>query len=353
MGERETDLDRDCRSICPYYNANMSSSSKNNIRKRIFSQTDMIDEPSVFHMKKLRIWNVESPNLLPELLANHIIPYTAKDWLGISKDWNRVAYDKLQFDPRIRLNWKSLERAISCHSIRGVSKHIYPMTKKEYSISVWYILDVAIENDSTVIAKYILEDPRMADCNTLNEKLWKAVRWDRSDIVTMLLQHPKVDLTQSGARAVYLAINLSRTDIIDVLRRDERVRRAEQENAVVTPWAMPPQPRTKFSGIPQLRESIKISDAMPSRTRIHVLPHQEQTHMIPIKGPHLLLDAVAANDEETVKSLLKEELESIPINTLHEAVGIAINSLRYKLTNLIQRAINRRMKAEVHEPNAL
>jgi len=347
-------------------NCSISSNLQNNTcctstrphRKRIYSQSGLEDDQIEFQSKKLRIEqtfkNIAGPNLLPELLINHIIPYTARDWLCVSKDWGKVALDKLNFDPRVKLNWKSLERAVSCHSVSGVSKHINPMTMKQHSISVWYILDVAIENDSSVIAKHILSDPRMADCNTLNEKLWKAVRWDRPAIVTMMLQHPSIDPIQCGARAVSLATTLGRLTVIETLRRDERIREAEAASALATPWVMPPQPFMLMNAINGPFFSVTGRPATLTRTRPLLMPRPSFIEVVtPVKTRHELLMAVLTDDEQRVKHLLKEDPDSIPLETLQEAANEAISNMRYKLTNMIQQAINRRVKGDVHEPKVL
>jgi hypothetical protein len=68
---------------------------------------------------------------------------------------------------------------------------------------------------------------------------------------------------------------------------------------------------------------------------------------------HELLRAVVSNQEESVKKILKDEFDSIPLNILQDAANLAIQNLHYKLTNLIQQAINRRTKMDVSEPKVL
>ncbi len=345
-------------SISSNFQTNITHASTNIFKKRIYSQSGIEDEQNAFQAKKLRIaqnfQNIDCPNLLPELLINHIIPYTAKDWLCVSKDWGKVAYDKLNFDPRVKLNWRSLERAISCHSVSGVSKHINPTTMRQHSISVWYVLDVAIENDSSIIAKHILGDPRMADCNTLSEKLWKAVRWGRSEIVAMMLQHPSIDPIQCGARAVSLATSLCRYTVLDTLRRDERVRQSEAASALATPWVMPPQPWMQISSFngPFFSATSRPTTLTHSRPLPRPNPTQGQA-ITPADTRHELLLAVVMNDEQRVKTLLREEFDSIPLETLQEAANEAITNMQFKLTNMIQQAINRRAKGDVNEPKVL
>lgn len=385
-------------------NCSISSNLQNNItppspsifKKRIYSQSGMDDEQNTFQAKKLRIdrtfENNDGPKMLPELLINHIIPYVARDWLCVSKEWSKVAYEKLNFDPRVNLNWRSLERAICCNSVPGVSKHINPTTLKEHSISVWYILDVAIENESAVIAKFILDDPRMADCNTLSEKLWKAVRWNRPVMVALLLQHPQIDPIQCGARAVSLATSLGREVVLKTLRRDERVRQAEADSSLTSPWAMPPQPAlwtrsTLFNAthnsnsrplapqyipLPALRSTSRIAIPIQSNMTRAVARSKPQrpialdlanlTHLGPSANSlnypsnnmsEEFLLAVVANKEEDVKVILKDKFESIPLDVLHDAANIAISDMHFTLTNLIQQAINRRTKTEVSEPKEL
>ena len=372
-------------SISSNFQNNIIPSSTNIFKKRNYSQSGMNDEQNTFQSKKLRIGrsfeNIEGPKLLPELLVNHIIPHVAKDWLCVSKKWSKVAYEKLNFDPRVNLNWRSLERAICCNSVPGVLKHVNPTTLREHSISVWYILDVAIENDSSVIAKHILDDPRMADCNTLSEKLWKAVRWDRPVIVALLLKHPAIDPIQSGARAVSLAINLGRDAVLDTLRQDARVRQAEAASALTSPWVMPPQPFPRFGqfngshfSIEPLRfPPVHISMPLPrlpsgplQTSRPRPDHSMEIVETVPLPRPsmyappmdistvrHELLRAVVSNQEESVKKILKDEFDSIPLNILQDAANLAIQNLHYKLTNLIQQAINRRTKMDVSEPKVL
>lgn len=89
------------------------------------------------------------------------MPYSAIDWLVVSKEWHELAYRTLLSDPRsVYLSQLTFLRAASCGSLRGLELHIQHAEELELFSEAPYgaALNEAIKNGHLNLVEYLIKE---------------------------------------------------------------------------------------------------------------------------------------------------------------------------------------------------
>eukprot|EP00029_Vermamoeba_vermiformis_P010370 TRINITY_DN5418_c0_g1_i1.p1 TRINITY_DN5418_c0_g1~~TRINITY_DN5418_c0_g1_i1.p1 ORF type:complete len:485 (-),score=79.51 TRINITY_DN5418_c0_g1_i1:7-1461(-) len=94
-----------------------------------------------------------------EIVVSHIMPYTALDWLYVSKEWHELAYQSLLSDPRFKLSNSTFVDAARCGSIRGLAFHVQHADTIDIEMKTYDdAMTEAIDKGHMNIVEYLIEE---------------------------------------------------------------------------------------------------------------------------------------------------------------------------------------------------